>query len=180
MSNKVASRDFSGRSTDAIVAWPKPSSASMATARQHGEPSAAYPTSSTTSPLPTKIEESSANQRDRASTPQPMVNCNEPPAATMGSSTIVAAIGTSISSDAPETSSTNRERLAAPFPDPCRNDEESSFKPAVPFGELDGWKGSFDIGTEFFDESTTVRTTIEWRMTTHGRWISLIRNPHQW
>ncbi|XP_072980023.1 uncharacterized protein [Typha angustifolia] len=97
-----------------IRAWTKPFSTSKAITRQHWEPSTTYPTSSTASPFITKIGESSAIRQDRDSTPRPMVSRNELPPATMRSSTIVAALGTSTSSHAPETSSTNREVLATP------------------------------------------------------------------
>ncbi|XP_072976099.1 uncharacterized protein [Typha angustifolia] len=97
-----------------IRAWTKPFSTSKAITRQHWEPSTTYPTSSTASPFITKIGESSAIQQDRDSTPRPMVSRNELPPATMRSSTIVAALGTSTSSHAPETLSTNREVLATP------------------------------------------------------------------
>ncbi|XP_072953432.1 uncharacterized protein [Typha angustifolia] len=97
-----------------IRAWTKPFSTSKAITRQHWEPSTTYPTSSTAFPLITKIGESSAIRQDRDSTPRPMVSRNELPPATMRSSTIVAALGTSTSSHAPETSSTNREVLATP------------------------------------------------------------------
>ncbi|XP_072953304.1 uncharacterized protein [Typha angustifolia] len=97
-----------------IRAWTKPFSTSKAITRQYWEPSTTYPTSSTASPFITKIGESSAIQQERDSTPRPMVSRNELPPTTMRSATIVAALGTSTSSHAPETLSTNREVLATP------------------------------------------------------------------
>ena len=97
-----------------IRAWTKPFSTRKAITRQHGELSTTNPTSSMASPFITKVGESSAIQQDRDSTPRSMVSRNELPSTIMGSSTIVAALGTSTSSHAPETSSTNREVLATP------------------------------------------------------------------